>query len=44
MAQAAVFGAAASLAAVANVALWGIALAVLGIASFGLTRLRRATD
>jgi hypothetical protein len=44
IAQAAVFGAAASLAAVANLALWGIALAVLGIATFGLSRLRRATD
>jgi hypothetical protein len=44
IAQAAVFGAAAWLAAVANLAPWGIALAVLGIATFSLTRFRRATD
>jgi hypothetical protein len=44
IAQVAVFGAAALLAAVANLAPWGIALAVLGIATFSLTRIRLGTD
>jgi hypothetical protein len=40
IAQGAVFGAAASVAAVAHLTPWGVALGVVGVATFGLTRMR----
>jgi hypothetical protein len=43
IAQVAVFGAAAAIAALADLTPWGIALAIIGIAMFGLTRAHPAT-
>lgn len=42
IAQVGVFGAAAAIAALANLTPWGIALAVIGVAVFGLTRVHPA--
>jgi hypothetical protein len=43
IAQVVVFGAAAAIAALAHLTPWGIALAIIGIAMFGLTRAHPAT-
>jgi hypothetical protein len=43
LAQVALFGATASLAAFANLTPWGIALAIVGIGTFGLTRINMAS-
>jgi hypothetical protein len=42
-AQVTLFGATASLAAFANLTPWGIALAIVGIGTFGLTRINMAS-
>lgn len=43
IAQVVVFGAAAAVAALAHLTPWGIALAVVGVVTFGLTRVNAAT-
>jgi hypothetical protein len=43
VAQVAIFGVAAFVAALANLTLWGIALAVVGIVTFGVTRIGSAS-